>query len=91
MWESGLSVWCACTWYGSWQGGTVAAIHPLVFILLSGFCLPLAATRSTRRGGVWVRRTCHGGHADLHACGCSWFGVLTLLGSAMIITGLLEK
>ena len=79
-------------WYGSWQGELWQQSICWVFILLSGFCLPLGR-HPVKRGAV------------VFGCGALvtavtlifmpadavWFGVLTLLGSAMIITGLLEK
>ena len=67
----GLSVWCACTVVWQLAGRTVAAIH-LLGVHLAVRLLSAAGPPpgQMRRGGVWVRRTCHGGHADLHACGC---------------------
>ncbi len=61
-----------------------------VFILLSGFCLPLGHHPVKRGAAVFgCRRAGHGGDAAVHACeDVVWFGVLTLLGSAMLLTGL---
>ena len=71
MWDLVYLFGVRAPWYGSWQGELWQQSICWVFILLSGFCLPLGSPPGqTRRGGVWVRRTCHGGHADLHACGC---------------------
>ena len=71
MWDLVYLFGVRAPWYGSWQGELWQQSICWVFILLSGFCLPL-------------------GHNHLHGEIVS-FGVLTLLGSAMIITGLLEK
>ena len=68
---SGLSVWCACIVVWQLAGRTVVAIHllgvHLAIRLLSAAGPPPG---QTGRNGVRVRRACHGGHADLHACGC---------------------
>ena len=79
-------------WYTGMPGHLWQQSICWVFILLSGFCLPLGR-HPVKRGAV------------VFGCGALvtavtlifmpadavWFGVLTLLGSAMIITGLLEK
>ena len=92
MWDLVYLFGVRAPWYGSWQGGLWQQSICWVFILLSGFCLPLGR-HPVKRGAV------------VFGCGALvtavtlifmpadavWFGVLTLLGSAMIITGLLEK
>lgn len=92
MWDLVYLFGVRAPWYGSWQGELWQQSICWVFILLSGFCLPLGR-HPVKRGAV------------VFGCGALvtavtlifmpadvvWFGVLTLLGSAMIITGLLEK
>ena len=92
MWDLVYLFGVRAPWYGSWQGELLQQSICWVFILLSGFCLPLGR-HPVKRGAV------------VFGCGALvtavtlifmpadavWFGVLTLLGSAMIITGLLEK
>ena len=92
MWDLVYLFGVSAPWYGSWQGELWQQSICWVFILLSGFCLPLGR-HPVKRGAV------------VFGCGALvtavtlifmpadvvWFGVLTLLGSAMIITGLLEK
>ena len=92
MWDLVYLFGVSAPWYGSWQGELWQQSICWVFLLLSGFCLPLGR-HPVKRGAV------------VFGCGALvtavtlifmpadvvWFGVLTLLGSAMIITGLLEK
>lgn len=92
MWDLVYLFGVSAPWYGSWQGELWQQSICWVFILLSGFCLPLGH-HPVKRGAM------------VFGCGALvtavtlifmpadvvWFGVLTLLGSAMIITGLLEK
>lgn len=92
MWDLVYLFGVRAPWYGSWQGELWQQSICWVFILLSGFCLPLGR-HPVKRGAV------------VFGCGALvtavtlifmpadavWFGVLTLLGSAMVITGLLEK
>ena len=92
MWDLVYLFGVRAPWYGSWQGELWQQSICWVFILLSGFCLPLGR-HPVKRGAM------------VFGCGALvtvvtlifmpadvvWFGVLTLLGSAMIITGLLEK
>lgn len=92
MWDLVYLFGVSAPWYGSWQGELWQQSICWVFILLSGFCLPLGR-HPVKRGAM------------VFGCGALvtavtlifmpadvvWFGVLTLLGSAMIITGLLEK
>lgn len=73
MWDLVYLFGVSAPWYGSWQGELWQQSICWVFLLLSGFCLPLGR-HPVKRGAM--------------VFGC---GVLTLLGSAMIITGLLEK
>lgn len=46
MWDLVYLFGVRAPWYGSWQGELWQQSICWVFILLSGFCLPLAATRS---------------------------------------------
>lgn len=92
MWDLVYLFGVRAPWYGSWQGELWQQSICWVFILLSGFCLPLGR-HPVKRGAVVF-----GCGALVTAvtlifmpAGAVWFGVLTLLGSAMIITGLLEK
>lgn len=87
MWDLVYLFGVRAPWYGSWQGELWQQSICWVFILLSGFCLPLGR-HPVKRGAV------------VFGCGALvtavtlifmpadavWFGVLTLLGSAMIIT-----
>ena len=79
-------------WYGSWQGELWQQSICWVFILLSGFCLPLGH-RSVKRGAVVFGAGALVTVVTLLFMPAEvvWFGVLTLLGSAMILTGLLQK
>lgn len=85
-----FGVWVG--WYADWQGHLWQQSICWVFILLSGFCLPFGH-HSFRRGA-----TVFGAGAVVTVVtmlfmpeDVVWFGVLTLLGSAMLITALLEK
>ena len=78
-------------WYFDWPGRLWQQSICWVFILLSGFCVPLGH-HTLRRGAVVF-----GGGALVTAVTLLVmpedrvvFGVLTLLGSAMLITDLLE-
>lgn len=79
-------------WYSDWPGHLWQQSICWIFILLSGFCLPMGH-HSFRRGA-----TVFGAGAVVTIVtllfmpeDVVWFGVLTLLGSAMLITALLEK
>ena len=79
-------------WYYDWPGRLWQQSICWIFILLSGFCVPLG--HHTLRRGAQV----FGAGALVTAVTLIFmpedrviFGVLTLLGSAMILTGLLEK
>ena len=81
----------SATWYMGWQGHLWQQSICWVFILLSGFCLPLGH-RPLRRGLI-----VSGAGALVTAVTLLFmpedrvvFGVLTLLGAAMLITGLLQ-
>ena len=92
MWDLVYLFGVRAPWYGSWQGELWQQSICWVFILLSGFCLPLGR-HPVKRGAM------------VFGCGALVtavtllfmpedrvvFGVLTLLGSAMLLTGLLEK
>ncbi len=79
------------SWYGDWQGQLWQQMICWVFILLSGFCVHLGH-RTLRRGGVVF-----GCGALITAVTVIFmpddrvvFGILTFLGSAMLITGLVQ-
>lgn len=81
----------SAAWYTGWQGHLWQQSICWVFILLSGFCLPLGH-RPLRRGLI-----VSGAGALVTAVTLLFmpedrvvFGVLTLLGAAMLITGLLQ-
>ena len=92
MWDAVYLFGAVVPWYPAWQGHLWQQSICWVFILLSGFCLPLGH-HPLKRG------------ATVFAAGALvtvvtllfmpedvvWFGVLTLLGSAMVLTGLLQK
>ena len=81
----------SAAWYTGWQGHLWQQSICWVFILLSGFCLPLGH-RPLRRGlivsgaGVLVTVATLLFMPEDRVV----FGVLTLLGAAMLITGLLQ-
>ena len=91
MWDLVYLFGVRAPWYGSWQGELWQQSICWVFILLSGFCVPLGH-RTLKRG------------AQVFAAGALVtvvtlvfmpedrvvFGVLTFLGSAMLLTGVLE-
>ena len=81
----------SAAWYTGWQGHLWQQSICWVFILLSGFCLPLGH-RPLLRGLI-----VSGAGALVTAVTLLFmpedrvvFGVLTLLGAAMLITGLLQ-
>ena len=82
---------CGSRWYTGWQGHLWQQSICWVFILLSGFCLPLGH-HPFRRGAVVF-----GAGALVTAVtllflpeDVVWFGVLTLLGSSMLLTAALD-
>lgn len=92
MWDLVYLFGVNAPWYVDWQGELWQQSICWVFILLSGFCLPLGH-RPLRRGALVF-----GAGALVTAvtllfmpADVVWFGVLTLLGSAMMLTGLLQK
>lgn len=92
MWDLVYLFGVYAPWYGSWQGELWQQSICWVFILLSGFCLPMGHHPVKRgamvfgAGALVTAVTLLFMPADV-----VWFGVLTLLGSAMILTGLLQK
>ena len=90
-WDLAFLFGVQANWYFGWPGRLWQQSICWVFILLSGFCVPLGH-HTLRRGAVVF-----GGGALVTAVTLLVmpedrvvFGVLTLLGSAMLITGLLE-
>ncbi len=92
MWDLVYLFGVRAPWYGSWQGELWQQSICWVFILLSGFCLPLGR-HPVKRGAMvfWCGALVTAVTLIFMPADVVWFGVLTLLGSAMIITGLLEK
>ena len=86
--------------FGVWLGGWYVGVQGFcwqqsicwVFIILSGFCVPLGH-HTLRRGAVVFASGALVTAVTLlfMPMDVVWFGVLTLLGSAMLITGLAEK
>ena len=92
MWDVVFLFGVAQKWYTGRPGFVWQQSICWVFILLSGFCLPLGH-HPFRRGAVVF-----GAGALVTAVtllflpeDVVWFGVLTLLGSAMLLTGLVQK
>lgn len=92
MWDLVFLFGVAQKWYTGRPGFVWQQSICWVFILLSGFCLPLGH-HPFRRGAVVF-----GAGALVTAVTLLflpeevvWFGVLTLLGSAMLLTGLVQK
>lgn len=79
-----------------WYVGPVGAVWQqsicCTFILLSGFCAPLGR-HTLRRGGIVFAAGMLVTAATLLAMPSSvvWFGVLTLLGSCMLLVGLTDR
>ena len=91
-WDAVYLFGVAVPWYAGTPGRLWQQSICWVFILLSGFCLPMGH-HPVKRGAVVF-----GAGALVTAVTLLFmpenvvlFGVLTLLGSAMILTGLLEK
>ena len=92
MWDVVFLFGVAQKWYTGRPGFVWQQSICWVFILLSGFCLPMGH-HPFRRGAVVF-----GAGALVTAVtllflpgDVVWFGVLTLLGSAMLLTGLVQK
>ena len=92
MWDLVYLFGVYAPWYTGWQGELWQQSICWVFILLSGFCLPLGH-HPVRRGAQVF-----GAGALVTAVtllfmpeDVVWFGVLTLIGSAMMLTGLAQK
>ena len=92
MWDLVYLFDVSAGWYADTPGHLWQQSVCWIFILLSGFCLPLGH-HPIRRGAVVF-----GGGAVVTLVtllfmpeDVVWFGVLTLLGSAMILTGLAQK
>ena len=85
-----FGVWV--NWYTDWPGRLWQQSICWIFILLSGFCLPFGHN-SLRRGGIVFGAGALVTVVTLlfMPADVVWFGVLTLLGSAMLITGLLQN
>ena len=92
MWDLVYLFGVSAPWYATWKGELWQQSICWVFILLSGFCLPMGH-HPLKRGA-----TVFGAGALVTAVtllfmpeDVVWFGVLTLIGSAMILTGLLDR
>ena len=91
MWDAVYLFGVVVPWYSAGQGRLWQQSICWVFILLSGFCVPLG--HHTLRRGAMI----FGAGVLITAVTLLFmpedrvvFGVLTLLGSAMLLTGLLE-
>ena len=92
MWDLVYLFGVRAPWYGSWQGELWQQSICWVFILLSGFCLPLGHHPLKRGAAVFGAGVLVTGVTLLFMPeDVVWFGVLTLLGSAMLLTGLVQK
>ena len=80
----------SATWYTAGRGTCAAehllGVHSAVWLLPAAGASPAAARADRFRGGG----AGHGGHPAVHAGGPGRVRVLTLLGAAMLITGLLQ-
>ena len=77
-------------WYMGWQGVLWQQCICWIFILLSGFCVPFGRHTLRRGGEVFAAGALVTAVTVLVVPEVAvWFGVLTLLGSAMLLTGLL--
>lgn len=92
MWDAVYLFGVVVPWYSAGQGRLWQQSICWVFILLSGFCLPLGHHPLKRGAAVF------GAGALVTVVtllfmpeDVVWFGVLTLLGSAMLLTGLVQK
>ena len=92
MWDAVYLFGVVVPWYSAGQGRLWQQSICWVFILLSGFCLPLGHHPLKRGAAVF------GAGALVTAVtllfmpeDVVWFGVLTLLGSTMLLTGLVQK
>ncbi len=91
LWDLVFLYGLKAEWYTGWLGRLWQQSGCWIFILLSGFCLPFGR-RPVQRGafvfcaGVAVTAVTL---LDMtqHPV---WFGVLTLLGTAMMLTGVLQ-
>lgn len=92
MWDLIYLFGIRIRWYSSWPGHLWQQSICWIFILLSGFCFSFGHA-PLRRGAIVF-----GAGALVTAVtlvfmpgDVVWFGVLTLLGSSMLLTALLEK
>lgn len=85
-----FGVWV--NWYADWPGHLWQQSICWIFILLSGFCVPLGHS-PLRRGAVVFGAGALVTVVTLlfMPADVVWFGVLTMLGAAMLLTGLLDK
>lgn len=90
VWDTVYIFGVSAGWYAALPGRLWQQSICWVFILLSGFCAPLGR-RTLRRGAVVFAAGALVTAVTLifMPADAVWFGVLTLLGSAMLLTGLL--
>ena len=92
MWDAVYLFGVVVPWYSAGQGRLWQQSICWVFILLSGFCLPLGHHPLKRGAAVFGAGALVTGVTLLFMPeDVVWFGVLTLLGSAMLLTGLVQK
>ncbi len=92
MWDAVYLFGVVVPWYSAGQGRLWQQSICWVFILLSGFCLPLGHHPLKRGAAVFGAGVLVTAVTLLFMPeDVVWFGVLTLLGSAMLLTGLVQK
>ena len=92
MWDAVYLFGVVVPWYSAGQGRLWQQSICWVFILLSGFCLPLGHHPLKRGAAVFGAGVLVTAVTLLFMPeNVVWFGVLTLLGSAMLLTGLVQK
>lgn len=92
MWDAVYLFGVVVPWYSAGQGRLWQQSICWVFILLSGFCLPLGHHPLKRGAAVFGAGVLVTAVTLLFMPeNVVWFGVLTLLGSAMFLTGLVQK
>ena len=91
LWDLVFLYGLKAEWYTGWLGRLWQQSGCWIFILLSGFCLPFGR-RPVQRGAFVFCAGAAVTAVTLLAMPQQpvWFGVLTLLGTAMMLTGALQ-
>ena len=91
LWDLVFLYGLKAEWYTGWLGRLWQQSGCWIFILLSGFCLPFGR-RPVQRGAFVFCAGAAVTAVTLLAMPQQpvWFGVLTLLGTAMMLTGVLQ-